>query len=323
MKQRKNNSISLKEAVARAIAFFDLFDYPLTCFEVWQSLDVECDLAQVVEFLSGAENPDCFWQEKNGFYFLAGRQDIVRTRLERYNFANRKFKRALFTAKLFKIVPWIKMIAIGNLIGAHNLRQESDIDFFVVTEKKRIWITRFFCVLIIKLLGFRPKPGNARDKVCLSFFVSEQMIDLENFMLKEREVSGPEPGHDVYFVYWLAGLVPIYDQKDFYKKFIKENSWLKKYLPNHQPAKICQRRKAGRGFSWFYRDVVDMFLGGLDSAVKKTQLKILPVEIKRRMNFDNRVVLNDRILKMHINDRRAEYRNRLQIKLYEIFEKNN
>jgi len=38
---QKNENILLREAVIRAIVFFDLFNYPLTRWEIWQNLPIE------------------------------------------------------------------------------------------------------------------------------------------------------------------------------------------------------------------------------------------------------------------------------------------
>jgi len=246
-------------------------------------------------------------ESKNGFYFLAGREEIIKERMARYNYIDRKFKRAVLLSKIFKLIPWIKMIAVGNIIGTHNLKKESDIDLFIITEKNRIWLTRFFCVLIIKIFGLRPKPENMQDKICLSFFISEEEMNLEKLML-----AG---GRDTYFIYWLAGLAPIYSKDDIYSKFIEANVCLKNYLPNWEAGEVNYRRDAGKGFSQFYRDVVDMFFGGLERRIKNWQIKILPKQLATIMNLDTRVVANDRVIKLHANDRRAYYREKFKQQL--------
>jgi hypothetical protein len=312
--------VELEEAIVRTIAFFDLFSYPLTVFEIWKYLDVNAELSEIMESLDNSAEKfpspplsrgkiEC----KNGFYFLIGRGDIIKERMARYNYTDKKFKRAVWIAKIFKFVPWIKMIAIGNIIGAHNLKKESDIDFFIITENRRIWLARFFCVLIIKILGLRPRPGETKDKICLSFFASEEDLNLEGLMFGESRDDREE--RDFYFIYWLAGLAPIYDRENIFAEFIKKNDWLKDYLPNWQSSTISYRYNAGGSFSWFYRDLVDMFFGGLEKRIKEIQLEIMPKQIKDIMNMDSRVVVNEKMIKLHVNDRREEYGNKFRINL--------
>lgn len=304
---------NIEKAIVRAVAFFDLFNYPLTSQEIWQYTHVKCDMIDLMRVLKISSG---LIEEKNGFYFLRGRDKIIKTRMERYNFTDKKFKRALKVARIFKLVPWIKMIAVSNIIGAHNLKKESDIDLFIITEPGRVWVTRFFCVVITKILRLRPKEGNARNKICLSFFISVEAMDLRGLMLKDKITDSSAPDiSDIYFIYWLTGLVSIYDANNTYEKFIEANSWIKEYLPNWQPAEVNYRRNAGQGFSWFYRDAVDMIIGGLEKELKKIQLKIMPETLKSIMNKDTRVVVNNQILKLYANDRRAEYRDRLKEKL--------
>jgi len=345
----------IKEATQEVVAFFDLFDYPLTSYEIWQYLNVKCELSEVMEVLEpllnsplgpsyassyaeamadkkasedkkGGELSEVI-KSKNGFYFLKGREKIIKTRLKRYNYTDQKMKRALRVTRLFKVIPWIKMAAVGNIIGAHNLKNVSDIDLFIISEKNRIWITRFFCVLITKLLGLRPKAGREQNKICLSFFISEEGMDLRGLMLKEHfnkqrdcDIASSANAEgalrndtikkDIYFIYWLAGLVIIYDSNKVYEKFIRVNSWIKESLPNWQPAGLHYRRNAGKGRSRFYRDTVDMLIGGLESNLKKYQLRKMPLELKGIMNKDTRVVVNDKVLKLHVKDRRGEYLNK-------------
>ena len=336
MDEKSDKLLELKEAIVKTIAFFDMFDYPLTANEIWRNLGLKSELVRVMEALEEITplSPPLsggIIESENGFYFLSGRQAIVEVRQKRYSAADRKFKRASRLAKIYKFIPWVKLIAIGNLMGAHNLKPESDIDFFIITEKKRIWLARFFCVALAQVLGLRPKPGKTKNKVCLSFFVSQAAMDLSTLMLKS-----PRPpllkgavAEDVYFIYWLAGLAPIYDRGGVYEEFMEKNNWLKNELPNwpayaeasagKRPGFWSKRRgDGGPGPSEFYRDLADMFFGGLEPWFKKLQLKLLPEELRQLMNLDTRVVVNDKVIKSHSNDRREEYREKFILSLRAI-----
>jgi len=316
LEENNLNRISLKEAIVKTIAFFDLFSYPLTIFQIWKFLSVRCELGEVLENLESmvcrGSTPlrgDEPLEEKNGFYFLPGREEIIKERMARYNQTDKKFKRALLVVKVFKFIPWIKMIAIGNMIGEHNLKASGDIDLFIITAKKRVWITRFGCIIITKILRLRPTPKKTRNKICLSFFISEEAMNLENLMMPD----------DIYFIHWLAGLIPIFDSNNTYTKFINANFWLKNYLPNWQAGEINYKRDAGQDRGKFYYDVIDMLVGGLEERLKNYQLKIMPKQLSMIMNLDTRVIVSDQLIKLHANDRRDYYKEELnkKLKIYE------
>ncbi|MEA3398180.1 MAG: hypothetical protein U9R06_00350 [Patescibacteria group bacterium] len=296
---------SINRAIMEVVVFFDLFDYPLTKFEIWQYLGAKCDLKSVAVELRKA----ALLGKKHGFYFLCGREKIVRLRLERYNFTNQKIKRALRVARLFKFIPWIKLIAVGNMIGGNNLKKSSDIDLFIVTSQKRIWITRFFCVGLAKSLRLRPTPANKQDKICLSFYIAEDAMDMRRLMLNNKKEDDP------YFVYWAAGLTPIYNQGLVYEKFIQANKWLFECLPNWSPVKTVKIRDAGSGFNHLYRDTADLLIGGLESAAKNWQLKIMPKKLKSVMNEGTNVVVSDNVLKLYATDKREKYREKFLKKI--------
>jgi len=317
--EKIKNQIQTQEAIIRTIAFFDMFDYPLTAWEAWKYCDIPSPRLDAIEPpLSRAgrtgSGEGTGVRAEGGFYFLPGREKIVETRKKRYNYSLRKLKRARLIAKVFKIIPWIKMIAVGNIIGSYNLKDESDIDLFIITEKNRIWLSRFGCVLITKILNLRPTPKNSRDKICLSFFVSEEKLNLKDLMLDEK---------DPYFVYWLAGLYPIYNANNTWTKFYEANSWLKNYLPNWQVGKFNNQFNAGKPWPKFYRLVIGLIFGWTEKLIKIFQLKVLAPELKSLMNKDTRVVINDQILKLHVLDRREHYRDLYYNKLNEILKQNN
>jgi hypothetical protein len=174
----KNKKIEIKKAIIKLIAFFDLFSYPLPSFEIWQYLGVKTHWSDVIDILNKSRLIRL--ETKNGFYFLKGRSLIVNTRMERYNYYQKKMKRAKKISSFFKMIPGVRMIALSNTIGDYNLKRESDIDLFIVTDVGKIWTTRFLCVIMIKFLGLRPKPNNEKDKICLNFFTTPNFFDFKN-----------------------------------------------------------------------------------------------------------------------------------------------
>src|SRR6056297_458981 len=223
MKKREfKRESELKKAIIKLIAFFDLFDHPLSFWEIWQYLEKEAEPEEVRQILSELcpEKLDT----QDGFYFLKGRFDLVRIRQARYNYARSKIKRAQRVARLLKQAPGVRLIAVSNMIGAFNLKEESDIDIFIITDPGKIWSARFFCVLFMKILGLRPKPGREKNRICLNFFLSSDNLDLGDLRLE----------NDIYFRYWMIHLTPLFNQNYTLEKFLKTNQWLFGELPNWQ-----------------------------------------------------------------------------------------
>jgi hypothetical protein len=307
----------MSEAIIKNIAFFDMFDFPLVAIEILEGLNLKSDLGEVIGVLDDMAGRDGRIGTKDGFYFLAGRSDIVETRLKRYNTSSRKFRRALLTARIFRLVPWIRLIAVGNLLGADNFRGEADIDFFIVAEKGRIWVTRFFTVVIVKLLGLRASEERKRDRICLSFFVSEDALDLSGLMLplgSGEPVLANQPAgkDDPYFAHWLSNLNIIYEQEDWaVDGFWQANGWLCAVLPNWSPIIRLQTGVIRGGFGKLYGKIMDFLFGWLEGYLERLQMARLAPKLRELVNLDTRVRMDDSVLKLHDNDRRGEFREKL------------
>ncbi len=297
----------LSESIAKVIVFFDLFDYPLSSYEIWQYLDISADLSEIKDILdagiSGIES-------ENGFYFLVSRREIILERQRRYHFSANKFRLANRAVKLFRLIPYVEMVAVSNIIGSHNLRDGSDIDLFIVTSPRRLWLTRLFCAGVAKILGWRPTRETKRNRICLSFYASSNALDLSALRLGEE---------DIYFNYWLAGLVPIYDQNQIYHHLIEENGWLQRSLPNWQENKVL----LGVSNHW-HLSHFRLFSGLFDRLEKKTmawQLKIMPPALKSLVNVDTRVRADERIIKLYLVDRRREFLDKFSLRLDQTLNK--
>lgn len=286
------------------IAFFDLFEYPLTAYEIWNNLDKSVSLGQLVAILERGLKPGSetekfvFIQEYNGFYFLNGRQDTVTTRQKRYNYSCRKLVIARRFTRAFSWCPFVQTVALANSIGSHNLRDGSDIDFFIITAARRLWLSRLYCAGLAKILNSRPTAMTKQDKICLSFYISTEHLNLHDLQL-----SGADP----YFDYWRRGLVLLYNKNKIYEQFLAVNQSavnqsVRPSAENNQPSKL----------PW---------LLGLEIGAKNWQLKIMPPALRTAMNNSDGVIVTDSVLKLYQRDRRREFLEKYGKTLQEVFKK--
>jgi hypothetical protein len=297
-----------QEDIIKTLLFLDIFDYPPTAMEIWRFLPAPAESGETIEKLSSQEG----FQQKNGFYFLPGREELIEKRREFDYLAEKKFKIAKRAAWLLHFIPGIKMVAVCNNF---YYRPQSDIDFFIIIKQGRMWLSRALATAVLHLFRLRRYGKKIADRICLSFYITEDNFNLEKIALRSADAADID---DPYLAYWLAFLKPIYGQ-GCYNEFWRANLWLKNYFPNILPI-IAERTKVVEdnwlsGFkkkanSWWF----DSFVGDyLEALTKKLQRK----KMSARRSGPG-VVIADNILKFHENDRREEFRNQLQIKNYKL-----
>lgn len=304
---------SLEKSILKTVTYFDIFDYPLTRVELFKWLGTGGDGAGFYDLDQVLERCHAL-QHDSGFVFLKNRSDLFDIRQKRAAISERKFKRVLRVVKLFRFIPYLRMVAICNTLAYQNPKETSDIDLFVVARPGRIWTVRFCVALILKILQLRP--GEAKkDPICPSFFVTEDNLNLEKIQLS---------GQDPYLKYWTAQVFPVFDPYRVSEGFFTENSWIKNYLPNvvfPRPSK--RRRVEDSAFTKFVRKIQEFDVNGavgnfFESQLKKFQMKILPKKLKDMANKDTRVVISDKMLKFHDDDRRQEFAREFEKKLREL-----
>ena len=286
--------IDLKKKIKEVLAFFDLFDYPLTPLEIWHYLDKKFSFKEVLFLL---DNMDDVCKEQ-GLIFLSGRNSIINVRKKRYNYTKRKLKKAKYFSFLFSLCPFVQLILLGNSLGSYNLRDGSDIDFVIISKPRRLWLTRLYCAGLAAILNSRPKKGDKRDKICLSFYISSDSLNLDNLQLK------PE---DPYFFYWLRSLVVLYDKNKTYERFLQDN---KLFFNDKIWFDLKNKEKKNL--------LVYKFFNILEGLAKNFQLLIMAAELKMAANNSVGVVINDKVLKLYLRDNRQEYLEKYGNKLQQI-----
>ncbi|HQB50632.1 MAG TPA: O-antigen ligase family protein [bacterium] len=307
IERRQQADWNLEAAIQQTIAYFSLFKYPLSQWEIWSFLPQKTDFNQVRTTVAKMVEQGLL-MEKWGYYFLPGQSETVECRGQRYPMAIRKIKIAKRVVAWLRWLPGIRFVAVANLMGAYNLRDGGDIDLFIVAQPGCLWVCRFWAALILQIFGLRPTPENSRDKICLSFWLASNNLKIDQFKLAD-EAGCP----DWYYIYWLANLRPLVEQGLTYSQLIKSNPWLKTYLPNWRPGQyeVADQTLNSRLAKVFSR--LNCFLAKpFERLFFYLQQKFLPIAIKTLMNLDQRVVVNEKTIKLHTIDRRRNFRDRLQ-----------
>ena len=126
--------------------------------------------------------------------------------------------------KLLGSLPFIKTIYLCNSITFNHISENSDIDIFIVTQKKALRRARFGSAIILRILGLKRGKHQQKKKFCLSFYITEDHQNLYNISLPNTT--------DIYLAYWLTHLVPIYEENKWNATIYSHNTRIKSILPN-------------------------------------------------------------------------------------------
>lgn len=301
----------LEKSILSTLVYFDIFEYPLTILEIHRYLlflandsQEKFSIREIRDALFSSPRLEKIVRFKNGFFYLRGRENNLKTRNERQVWAVKKYHRAQIVAKFFSYIPFVRLVGVCNSLAYNNARDESDIDLFVVTKSSGVWWARWFMLLILKFLYLRPGQGGVRNKICLSFFVDERHLNLE--LLQSEQP-------DVYLALWLATFYPLYDHSNWLGRLWQQNQWLKKYLSQTRPVTPSHERYFRSPcilkYPW------EWLLQPITFLIAWIQVWLLPETIKKMVNVDTRVRIESGILKFHTNDRRLEFNREFSTRL--------
>ena len=239
---------SIEGAIIKTLTYRDLFDYPLTAEEVHRFLIQQNSSREMVENTLEKMVIEEGIGEKEGWYFLPGRQKITQLRREREAISREKLAKISRYTRILCVVPWVQAVFVTGAVAVGNAEEKSDLDLLIVTAPERLWLARFFVFLILIVLGVKRKrgPGVDRDKVCPNMFFTTKCLAL------------PKSEQNLYTAHEAVQARLVWERDLVHQRFLAENHWIKKFLPNVKlPSKVAEPR-VGTGFpplGWLERVV--------------------------------------------------------------------
>jgi len=122
-------------------------------------------------------------------------------------------------------IPFVEQVYLANSITFNALHEWSDIDVLIVVRPWRVWLVRMYTWLLFFIKWILRTGPRIAKKICTSFFVDSKHLNFYTLLLQPL---------DIYFIFWLAHLVPRYSLQIKESDVVwKNNKRIKGYMPHH------------------------------------------------------------------------------------------
>lgn len=291
----------MEKAVLKTLIYSDIFDYPLNLSEIHKWLIGKKATPRDLEKAIKKLNQESRIKNYGKYFFLPRTKGSVLKRKKRWEQSKIYIRKVYMIAQIFKIIPWIKLVGISGGLSMENADKKDDIDLILVTSKNRLWISRFLILCLLNLTGQRRKPNQSikesAGKICCNILIEEDSLE------QKRK--------DLYTAHEVLQMKPLMVRDGIYSKYLEENNWVFKYLPNWVGERVYGKEyKVYRGKTHFTRyTILHTFMDKVENLAKIFQLSIMsPLKGMER--------IQDGALYFHPNDVREkilqEYKRRIR-----------
>ena len=274
-------------AIARSVIYASLFDYPLTLAQLHHTL-IESDQtpAEILAVYDGSAQLQLIVQYRDGFFFPAGRADLIAERRRREARSHRFLHQHETLLRLLCAIPFTRMVALSGSIAHLNLEPDGDLDLFIVTRGRRVWTVTVAVLLLTKLL-------RRRRIICANFVLADSHLVVE-----------PQ---DLFTANQLLHLKPLIGA-EVLDAFLAANPFVTRFYPNapaHRPAPSALTGRT-RGFS-SVKALLEMALQLPAPLIESTCRRLYAWHLRRRASSwrsPDQVRLQSDYLKLHTQSHR-------------------
>jgi len=219
-----------EHAIARSVVYASLFDYPLTLDQLHRTL-IESDQTpeEILAVYDGSETLQRMIEYRDGFFFPAGRCDLVAERARREARSREFLARHERLLRLICALPYTRLVALSGSVAHMNLEPDGDLDLFVITKGPRVWMVTVALLLLAKLL-------QRRRVVCANFVLADSHLALDQ--------------QDLFAANQAIHLRPLIGA-DTLARFLVANAFVARVYPNALPETAAPVRidVGGRGLA--------------------------------------------------------------------------
>lgn len=194
-------------------------------------------------------------------------------------------------------IPEISDVFLVNSYALGALKPSSDIDLLVITHPRLLWLARLKLTFALEKAGLRRKPGQVEDRFCLSFFVTNDALDMSRIALHD----------DIYLAYWTAQVQSLLQVTS--TAWTEQNRWLTPLFPNRPQSSLPTPP---------HQQLPFLPIRSLLNHLVRLPMKARSEAKARTLGPESSIVISDQMLKFHNSDRRLLYKDRTAQELAEL-----
>jgi len=241
----------IKEDILATLAYFDLFNYPITRGEIYLFLQNKYDYEVFDDALNCLLKGELIHMFDK-FYTLRNDHYLIVRRNEGNKKAEELIKIAEKVGNILIRFPYVRGIAISGSLSKNYADEDSDIDLFIITAKNRLWIARTV-MHVFKKLTFLV---NKEDYFCMNYYIDEHQLEIVE--------------KSIYTAIEIGTLIPLQGDVVF-EKFYTANAWIRNFIPN----KNMRIATAKRAKTSFLKRLFELLLNNrLGNAIDNMMMKI-------------------------------------------------
>lgn len=200
-----------KTAILKTLAYFDIFHYPLTRTEIKNYLSVQAGDIALAGWLAELEAEKLVFYF-NGFYTLQDNPLLAPRRIAGNKKAEALMQKAMRIGRFLYSFPFVKAVGVSGSLSKNYADENSDIDFFIITGKNRLWISRTLMHLYKKLTFITGR----QHYYCMNYYIDETALALED--------------RNIFTAIELKTLIPVCGRETI-NEFDAQNKWADSFFP--------------------------------------------------------------------------------------------
>jgi predicted nucleotidyltransferase len=213
MRLTETTATSLKPEIIATLSYFNLFKHPLTADEIFEFLAEKTDREHLQMTLNKMVDDGSIYHYE-GYYLPENKPEYLNRRKAGAERAMLLMKKAAIAANVISKFPFVKSVCISGSLSKGYANEKSDIDFFIITEARRLWICRTL-LHIYKKFTFL---WGSQHSYCMNYFIDESMLCLE----EQNKFTATE----------LATMKPVYNLNVHSDLIAANSEWLAAEFPN-------------------------------------------------------------------------------------------
>jgi len=306
-----NHTIKLRRSVLQTLAYFGALQTPITLSQVGRYL-IGSDISSLHSIINtlNALQKEGMVEKQKGLYWLKildakNHKNQWLSFIQKEKIAQKKLNMVRKATKIIRFIPGIRGLFICGSVARKVCLKKSDIDFFIIAKKSRVWTIRFFITLVSVLLGKKTNDSKPRNnKFCLNHFRSDEKPTLEKYL------------QDLYSAQEYSRMINICSDGDIENQFFEKNkNWMAKHVPNFhlaKPALVYNSHLIAIN-NHKIRNIIKKFGDMLEELLKYLQTAKILKSSQQFTGLDNRrIVTDNEVIMFHLNPRAPEVLSKYQ-----------